>query len=247
MVARPTRNARSSRVAREVPYNGLTYMALLAAHVAHELGTPLTNVGLLVASTRNLTDDPRILDKLNRIDAARRECVGIITDVMAIGRLREPEVERTDLCTVAHAALLEAEPFRPREVTTEFVAPPASVRGEVDPLLIQLVLMDLLKNAYQATARGAVTLSVRQEGPDLKLAVTDTGCGMAPEVQKQIFQPFFTTKPAGQGTGLGLTFCKRVVSSHRGTISVWSKPGIGSTFTVILPKKASHASPRRRR
>ncbi len=222
-------------------------MALLAAHIAHELGTPLTNVGLLVASTRKLTDRPEILDKLDRIDAVRRQCVAIITDVMAIGRLREPEVERTDLTTVAHAALLEAEPFRPREVVTEFEAGSSPVSGEVDPLLLQLVLMDLLKNAYQATSRGTVTLSLRQEGQELRLAVTDTGCGMSADVQKQIFAPFFTTKPKGQGTGLGLTFCKRVVESHRGRILVWSKPGVGSTFTVILPKKASHAHPRGRR
>ncbi len=247
MALRTTRNGRSSPVARGRTYNGLTYMALLAGHIAHELGTPLTNLGLLVVSTRKLTDDSTILEKLDRIDAVRRQCVAIITDVMAIGRLREPEVERTDLCTVAHAALLEAEPFRPREVTTEFAAPLSPVRGEVDPLLIQLVLMDLLKNAYQATARGTVTLSIRPEGPELKLAVTDTGCGMSPAVQKQIFRPFFTTKPTGQGAGLGLTFCKRVVESHRGKILVWSKLGTGSTITVILPKKASHAHPRRGR
>ncbi len=247
MARRTPRNGRSPKLAGERPFNGLTYMALLAAHIAHELGTPLTNLGLLVASTRKLTDDPTIRDKLDRIDAVRRQCVAIITDVMAIGRLREPEVERTDLCTVAHAALLEAEPFRSREVATEFAAPSSSVRGDVDPLLMQLVLMDLLKNAYQATARGTVTLSLQQEGPELKLAVTDTGCGMSPEVQRQIFRPFFTTKPKGQGTGLGLTFCKRVVESHRGKILVWSKPGVGSTFTILLPKKAVHAPPRRGR
>ncbi len=244
------RSARDGRLARRVharSYNGLTYMALLAGHIAHELSTPLTNVGLLVASTRRLTDDPKVLDKLDRIDAVRRQCVAIITDVMAIGRLREPEVERMDLCTVAHAALLEAEPFRPQEVTAEFEAGSSPVRGEVDPLLIQLVLMNLLKNAYQATDRGTVTLSVGREAHELRLAVTDTGCGIAPEVQRRIFTPFFTTKPKGQGTGLGLTFCKRVVESHRGKILVWSKPGIGSTFTVILPENASHAHPGRRR
>ncbi len=241
------RDGRSSQAAQEGPYEGITYMALLAAHIAHELGTPLTNVGLLVASTRKLTDQPEIRDKLDQIDAVRRQCVAIITDVMAIGRLREPVVERTDLATVAHAALLEAEPFRPQEVVTEFEPEPSPLFGEVDPLLIQLVLMDLLKNAYQATTRGTVTLSLRQEGSGLRLSVTDTGCGMSPEVQKQIFAPFFTTKPKGQGTGLGLTFCKRVVDSHRGKILVWSKPGIGSTFTVLLPKRASHAHPDRGR
>ncbi len=247
MDRRPTRNEPSPKPTRGRPHNGLTYMVLLAGHIAHELGTPLTTLGLLVASTRRLADDPRILDKLDRIDAVRQQCVAIITDVMAIGRFREPELERTDLCTVAHAALLEAEPFRPREVTTEFESPPSPVRAEVDPLLIQLVLMDLLKNAYQATARGTVTLSLRHEGQELKLAVTDTGCGMSSAVQKQIFTPFFTTKPNGLGTGLGLTFCKRVVESHRGKIFVWSKRGTGSTFTVILPKKASYAPPRRGR
>ncbi len=72
------------------------------------------------------------------------------------------------------------------------------------------------------------TLPLRQEGQDLNFAATDTGRGMSTAGQRQISPPFFTTKPNGQGTGLGLAFCARVVQSHRGKIRVRSKPGIGA-------------------
>ena len=222
-------------------------MPFLGAHVAHELSTPLTNLGLLVASARRLTNDPDVLDKLDRIDEVRKQLAAVITEVLAVGTPRRLAVEPTDLCTVAHAALVQAEPFRMRDVEADLQVGLAPVLAEVDPIQIQLVLTDLLKNAYQATERGAVTLSVQEDGSRVRLAVTDTGCGMSPDVQRNIFSAFFTTSVPGQGAGLGLAFCRNVVSSHRGKIIVWSRPGHGSTFTVVLPRKASDAHPGRRR
>ena len=225
--------------------NSLAYMALLAAHIAHELSTPLTNMSLVVESARKVTQDPQVLEKLDRIAAIRQQCAAIIMDLMALGKFREPDVQETDLCTLAHAALLQAEPFRTREVVSELRAGPAPVLAEVDPIQIQLVLTDLLKNAYQATERGQVTLTLTEGVNRVRIAVADTGCGMAPEVRKHIFTAFYTTKGPGQGTGLGLTFCKNVVDSHRGKILVRSQPGRGSIFTVILPRRPTHADPGR--
>ena len=232
---------------RPPPQNGLTYMALLAAHIAHELNTPLTNISLLVAATRSLTEDPRVLKKLDGIDAVRRQCAAIIADVMALGRFGKPVARKADLTPLAHAALLQAEPYRPRGVTAQLRVGREPVLAEVDPIQIQLVLTDLLKNAYQATPHGLVTLAVEDHDRRVVLSVADTGSGMTPEVRKRIFTPFFTTKEPGQGTGLGLTFCKNVVSSHNGEIRVDTKPGRGSTFTIVLPKKASHADSHRGR
>jgi signal transduction histidine kinase len=79
-------------------------------------------------------------------------------------------------------------------------------------------------------------LSTRQEGEEVVLVVRDTGQGMTPEVLGKLFQPFFSTKPLGEGTGMGLAVVHGIVSAHGGRIQVESQPGKGSTFTLRLPR-----------
>jgi signal transduction histidine kinase len=113
------------------------------------------------------------------------------------------------------------------------------VIADVDPRRIQQVLVNLTKNALQATSAGAVTVGLEDRGETVAVIVRDTGPGMSPDVIQKLFQPFFTTKPKEEGTGLGLAFAKSVVGAHGGTIEVLSLPGQGSTFTVVLPKTPS--------
>ena len=81
-----------------------------------------------------------------------------------------------------------------------------------------------------------MTVGVEERGETVALVVHDTGPGMPPDVIEKLFQPFLTTKPKEQGTGLGLAFAKSVVSAHGGAIDVASEIGKGSTLTVVLPK-----------
>jgi two-component system NtrC family sensor kinase len=74
------------------------------------------------------------------------------------------------------------------------------------------------------------------------IEVADTGPGIPPEIREKIFQPFFTTKPAGEGTGLGLSLCRNVVEEHKGTLALESEPGPGARFTVTLPVLAAAAA-----
>jgi signal transduction histidine kinase len=83
--------------------------------------------------------------------------------------------------------------------------------------------------------KGKLTLGLRRDGDNALVSVTDTGCGMTPEVRERIFDAFFTTKPAGEGTGLGLDIVRKIVEKHGGRILVDSAVGQGSTFTVSLP------------
>ena len=82
---------------------------------------------------------------------------------------------------------------------------------------------------------GLVSLSARREGERIMVEIHDNGPGIAPEVLSQLFDPFFSTKGAGRGSGLGLTICRRIVTEHRGSIDVSSTPGEGTTFTIELP------------
>ena len=97
--------------------------------------------------------------------------------------------------------------------------------------------MNLIVNAAQAMGpeRGTITLSNGVEGERVWIEVSDTGSGIAPDSLQKIFDPFYTTKPVGQGTGLGLSLSYGIIKKHRGEISVRSELGIGTTFRVELP------------
>jgi signal transduction histidine kinase len=102
------------------------------------------------------------------------------------------------------------------------------------------LMLNLLVNAAQAIQEGnaqanEIRVAVRQAEGGLVIEVADTGEGIAPEARPRLFEPFYTTKPAGVGTGLGLSICQSVVLEHRGTIEVESEPGKGSLFRVTLP------------
>ena len=120
-----------------------------------------------------------------------------------------------------------------------------------DPTQIHQVIMNLCTNAYHAMRETGGTLAVSLDevaigsedygyadlapGSYLKLEVSDTGCGMEPKIQEKIFEPYFTTKKPGEGTGMGLAVVHGIVKSHHGHITVYSEPGKGTSFHVYLP------------
>ncbi len=115
---------------------------------------------------------------------------------------------------------------------------------------INQVVMNLVSNAIDACREGGrVTVRSRPEadGDWVRIEVEDTGSGIAPEIRDKIFDPFFTTKPVGIGSGLGLSISYGIVQDHGGTIEVDSTPGVGSTFTVRLPRQLIERPPARRR
>ena len=107
---------------------------------------------------------------------------------------------------------------------------------------IEQVLVNLLVNAGQAMqddVRGLIAVRTRLEDPDIRIDIEDNGIGMNEKTQKQIFDPFFTTKRAKGGTGLGLAIVYRILEEHGGNISVRSRQGAGTTFTIRIPAQAS--------
>jgi signal transduction histidine kinase len=111
------------------------------------------------------------------------------------------------------------------------------------PSQINQVIMNLVVNAVQAMSaeRGTIILRGGTSGDRIWLEVADNGSGMSPETQQKIFDPFFTTKPIGKGTGLGLSLSYGIVQKHRGTITVSSEQGVGTTFRIELPIQQSRA------
>jgi signal transduction histidine kinase len=100
------------------------------------------------------------------------------------------------------------------------------------------VLVNLITNAIHALPGGGnITVTTKQKGTHVSLAVQDNGTGMTAEIKQKIFEPFFTTKPVGQGTGLGLSVVLGIIESHQGSIKVTTSPGKGSKFEILLPVK----------
>ena len=110
------------------------------------------------------------------------------------------------------------------------------------PSRINQVFINLVTNAVQAMdGQGRLELSTRAHGDWVEIAVSDTGCGIAPEHLARVTDPFFTTKPVGQGTGLGLSIVRQIVDEHEGRLDIVSAPGTGTTITVRLPiRQALH-------
>ncbi len=101
------------------------------------------------------------------------------------------------------------------------------------------VWTNLIHNAIQAMKNtGQLTIAIKNMNEQISVSITDSGEGIPQEIQKKIFQPFFTTKPAGEGSGLGLDIVRRIVKKHDGAISLESEVGKGTTFTITLPVKA---------
>ncbi|HAG82254.1 MAG TPA: serine/threonine-protein kinase PknK, partial [Cyanobacteria bacterium UBA12227] len=113
--------------------------------------------------------------------------------------------------------------------------PVPEISGYPDELV--QVWTNLIHNAIQAMeGKGILEILVRQQEYDIVVEVTDSGCGIPPEIQDKIFQPFFTTKPAGEGSGLGLDIVQKIIEKHQGTITFVSVPS-HTTFTVVLPRQ----------
>jgi signal transduction histidine kinase len=107
---------------------------------------------------------------------------------------------------------------------------------ELDEGAIEQVLLNLLTNARQAVGeRGRVAISTRVEGDDAVIDITDNGVGMTGEVRQRMFEPFYSTRPMGEGRGLGLAVARGLIDSHHGSITVESVPGRGTTVSVRLP------------
>jgi signal transduction histidine kinase len=224
----------------------LSSLGMLAAGIAHEINNPMSyvksNVHTLHQELREQKELPPVLREYvtevlpQTLDGIKRVC-SIVTDLRRFARGDPEALIEYDLNEEVQAAL---------RMTRSQLLPQCDVVIELGPLLpmlghprqISQAVMNLLLNAAQAMKeRGTVYVSTRPDGEDdVVLTVRDTGVGMAPEVQAHLFQPFFTTRPEGEGTGMGLAVVHGIVTSHGGRIRVESQPGQGSTFTVRLPR-----------
>ena len=212
------------------------------ANVSHELKTPLAviqNYGTMLQQP-NLSDEDR-RDYARTVTNASQRLASLITNILKLNKLENqqiyPKKEHFDLgeqlceCLLGFENAWEAKKL---EIETEIED---GVNVESDPELLSLVWNNLFSNAIKFTEEGGtVGLKLHTENGHAVVEVSDTGCGISPEVGAHIFEKFYQgdTSHATQGNGLGLALVKRVVDIIGGEISVSSELGKGSTFTVRI-------------
>jgi two-component system, OmpR family, sensor histidine kinase SenX3 len=215
------------------------------ANVSHELKTPVGAVGLLAEAVLDAADDPAEVRRFGAKIVSEANRLGhLVTELIALSRLTGaeglPELSRVAIDEVVEEALgrtrLSAEAARIEIVVDK----PIGLEVDGDQTLLITALCNLIENAIAySPAETPVSVSRRQAGDTVEIAVTDRGIGIAPEHQRRVFERFFRVDPARSratgGTGLGLAIVKHVLANHGGEVRLWSSPGTGSTFTMRLP------------
>jgi PAS domain S-box-containing protein len=213
----------------------LASVGQMAAYIAHEINTPLANISLLAAASKRRTQDPEVRERLEKIDIQRRQAASIIADLLSFSKHRDIEPVEVDLRTILVAAVDQMEPYRSPDVLLVQEYGEAPVPAYLDPLQIQEVFVNLLRNAFEATTHGSISVRLESRSGYRIVTIADTGNGIPEDVQGRLFQPFVTTKHHRGGTGLGLAVCRNILAAHGGEIHFTTTPGKGTTFTVVLP------------
>jgi signal transduction histidine kinase len=228
---------------RALEQERLSSLGMLAAGVAHEINNPMSFVTSNVNSMlRDLRDEPNLSEAMKEYvdDVLPATLDGIKRVNTIVGDLRrfargDPEAhtsydfdaEVETALRIAHGELSHVRVEKDLGGVGRSVGRPRQ--------LVQ-VLVNLLVNAGQATASGGlVRIRTRRDGEAILVEVHDTGTGMSEETKRHLFEPFFTTRPAGEGTGLGLSVVHGIVKSHGGHIEVESEVGKGTCFKLRLP------------
>ncbi len=223
---------------RLVQADKLSSIGLLAAGVAHEVNTPLavisTYAQMLAKQVADDTQKSVILDKIAKQTFRASEIVNSLlnfsrTSSTSFGEVKLNRVIQETLSLLEHQ--LQKTGI---QVRTELDPELGPVQGNAGKL--QQVFLNLILNARDAMGSGgALEVRTWQEGARARIEVADSGTGIAPEHLHRVYDPFFTTKPARQGTGLGLAVTYGIIQEHGGSIEVTNRSGGGAQFRIELP------------
>ncbi len=234
---------------REIAHQNEKLAALgsLLAGVAHELNNPLSVVVARAALLEEALGQGPQGSAVRTLKGAAERCAGIVRTFLAVARAKPQEKDVVTVAAVLDAvADMVAYGFRTADIDYERgeIDPAAAV--EVEPERLHQVLLNLLVNAQHALRDGPRPRRVRVsalvvEGR-VEIVVADNGPGVPASIRRRIFEPYFTTKPVGVGTGIGLSVCHGIIAAHGGTIVVDDAPGGGARFTITLPHASAKAA-----
>ena len=239
-------------VARDAAEEANRTKSTFLANMSHELRTPLNAIigySEMLQEDATGKGDVEPLEDLKKIEGAGRHLLGLINDILDLSKIEAGKmdvfIEAIDLGTLVDEVASIVKPLAEKNGNALEVVYPADIGTfRSDQTKVKQALLNLLSNASKFTSKGTLTLAVaREAGSRISFRVSDTGVGMTPEQVAKLFQAFSqadasTTKRFG-GTGLGLAITRHFCTMLGGAVTVESTPGVGSTFTIILPDQSA--------
>ncbi len=245
--------------AARVSSQKLEALGTLATGIAHDFN----NLLLAIRGNARLAaaDSPAGGETRTSLDEVEKACVRgaeLVRRILAFGRPESPHREILAVRPILEEAVALLRATLPARITLDVDAGPAELRLEVDGGQLHQAVVNLLANAGQAIGEASGRIALRVEtidvGPELarevaelregryvRLRVTDDGCGMSPEVVQRVFDPFYTSRPPGMGSGLGLSVVHGFVVGHAGAVAVKSRIGGPTEFALYLPAVSAEA------
>jgi len=235
------RNVSQDRRLEEQLRNTEKMVALgeLVAGVAHEINNPLTGISAFaqLLMEEQLTDDQ--LESVTLIKKESDRAKGVINDLLLFARKSPRDSGPVDVnAVIAQTVRLRSYPLRNAKVTVQLDLDASRPEVSGDGQKLQQVLLNVVSNAEHAMqdrSERVLTLRTVREGDRVVITATDTGCGMSEETRRRMFEPFFSTKVSGVGTGLGMSVSYGIINAHGGTIVVETEPDVGTTVRIDLP------------
>ncbi len=223
----------------------------MSGGIAHDFNNILTGIiGYSEMARNELGELPGVQRKIDKVLQAGHRAKELVQHILTFSRHSDDEKKAVDLSGICHEAIKLLRASIPTSIEFSLAIAKGCTVMAV-PSQMHQIIMNLCTNAYQAMANsgGQLTVTLSQceldgegggahnleAGTFARLQVSDTGQGMTPEVKERIFEPYFTTKDKGVGTGLGLALIHGIVNGHNGGIEVESEVGHGATFTIWLP------------
>jgi signal transduction histidine kinase len=219
----------------------LATMGELAASVAHELNNPLATVSLRVEMLLGqMAADAPQRRALEVIEQEIERMGRLVANLLQFTRRNQAQVSTLDVREeIEHTLELIHFHLRQRQITVVRQFAPDVPMVQVDHQQLRQLFLNLFTNASDAMPQGGtLTLQVSATAPPsrrLLIAISDTGVGISAAELPRVMEPFFTTKPEGKGTGLGLPICRRIVQEHKGDLDITSTVGQGTTIRITLP------------
>jgi len=220
----------------------LLAVAEMAAGAAHELNNPLSVVSGRAQLLSDAEDDPEKKRMLKQIQDNAKELSNIIDDLMGFAQPEPPRFAETNIRQMLDEAVqLTVQKTKLEEPDIQFDIAEDSENVLVDSAQIASAIANILSNSLESYSKGSgpvkVAARANESGDFVKLQVADSGCGMDEETLKKATQPFFCSKPAGRKRGMGLAHALRLIQLNKGSLDIESRPGEGTTVTILLPTK----------
>jgi len=233
-----------------VQIDRLAEIGRLAAGVAHEINNPLAIIGEasgwageVINDAKGLAPEDRSeLEKaVKEISEQTKRSRNITHQLLDFSRRSEPEKTEFDVHTLLKESVGFLKPeLKHTSIEIVFDFMPGSLLMHSDPRLLEQVFVNFITNAIHAIKKtgedkGRIEIKTLRTDSKAEISFKDNGVGIPPENRQKIFELFYTTKPPGKGTGLGLPICQNIIKKIGGEISFYSEVGVGSSFTIDIP------------